>query len=92
MPLGLVGEDIVVLNEHSLWSGGPFQSPVSDSAIFYLWLLCPANLIYLTQDYIGGNPPGPVYTALPGIRDTIWQTQINNGTQQQAQSVLFSVT
>lgn len=29
MPLGLVGEDIVVLNEHSLWSGGPFQSPVS---------------------------------------------------------------
>lgn len=29
MPLGIVGEDIVVLNEHSLWSGGPFQSPVS---------------------------------------------------------------
>ncbi|KAM0456662.1 hypothetical protein ACHAO4_003693 [Trichoderma viride] len=56
MPLGLVGEDIVVLNEHSLWSGGPFQNP----------------------DYIGGNPPAPVYTALPGIRDTIWQTQINN--------------
>ncbi|TFA99904.1 putative alpha-fucosidase A [Trichoderma ghanense] len=56
MPLGLVGEDIVVLNEHSLWSGGPFQSP----------------------DYIGGNPPAPVYTALPGIRETIWETQINN--------------
>lgn len=29
MPLGLVGEDIVILNEHSLWSGGPFESPVS---------------------------------------------------------------
>jgi alpha-L-fucosidase 2 len=48
--------------------------------------------MYLTQDYIGGNPPGPVYTALPGIRDTIWQTQINNGTQQRAQVILFSVT
>ncbi|ETR97606.1 hypothetical protein M419DRAFT_39268 [Trichoderma reesei RUT C-30] len=57
MPLGVVGEDIVVLNEHSLWAGGPFQSP----------------------DYIGGNPPAPVYTALPGIRETIWKTQINNG-------------
>ncbi|KAL5083537.1 hypothetical protein Trisim1_001349 [Trichoderma cf. simile WF8] len=56
MPLGLVGEDIVVLNEHSLWSGGPFESP----------------------DYTGANPPAPVYTALPGIRQTIWDTQINN--------------
>ncbi|KAK5996320.1 putative alpha-fucosidase A [Cladobotryum mycophilum] len=26
LPLGTVGQDIVVLNEHSLWSGGPFQS------------------------------------------------------------------
>jgi hypothetical protein len=28
LPLGTVGRDIVVLNEHSLWSGGPFQSRV----------------------------------------------------------------
>lgn len=33
MPLGLVGEDIVVLNEHSLWSGGPFESPVSNDIL-----------------------------------------------------------
>jgi alpha-L-fucosidase 2 len=28
LPLGTVGQDIVVLNEHSLWAGGPFESPV----------------------------------------------------------------
>ncbi|KAH8811188.1 glycoside hydrolase family 95 protein [Xylogone sp. PMI_703] len=56
MPLGTVGTDIIVLNEHSLWSGGPFQN----------------------SSYIGGNPHGPVYSALPGIREVIWQTQINN--------------
>jgi hypothetical protein len=42
MPLGLVGEDIVVLNEPSLWSGGPFQSPVS------IQVLCAPH--YLAQE------------------------------------------
>ncbi|RFU28792.1 hypothetical protein B7463_g7548, partial [Scytalidium lignicola] len=56
LPLGTVGQDIVVLNEHSLWAGGPFQN----------------------SSYIGGNPTSPVYSALAGIRETIWQTQITD--------------
>ncbi len=27
--MGTVGQDVVILNEKSLWSGGPFQDSVS---------------------------------------------------------------
>jgi hypothetical protein len=30
--------------------------------------------LYMSQDYIGGNPISPVNSALPGMREQLWQT------------------
>ncbi|KAL7785511.1 family 95 glycoside hydrolase [Trichoderma ceciliae] len=71
-PLGLVEEDTVVLNEHSLWPGGPFQIRAQ---------------CLLTSRFLCSLPLDPLYCAFPdqplpaitiGLQDTVRSNPSSN--------------
>ena len=72
IPFGEPGSEKVLLNVDSLWSGGPFEAEVSSVPCAYLHPTCP-NADAAPQNYTGGNPADAIYSALPEIRDTIFQ-------------------